>query len=70
MASTHTYNTPKNRLLAADNPTFTYDNEGQLATGYGVSYAFDSEHRLTAIGATASFRYDGIGNRLEATRNG
>ena len=66
----YTYNAAKNRLLAADNLSFTYDNEGQLATGYGVSYAFDYEHRLTAIGASASFRYDGIGNRLEATRNG
>lgn len=48
---------------------FTYDNEGQLATGHGASYAFDYEHRLTGVGATAQYRYDGIGNRLEATRN-
>lgn len=49
--------------------SFTYDNEGQLATGHGAGYAFDYEHRLTGVGATAQYRYDGIGNRLEATRN-
>lgn len=28
---------------------FTYDNEGQLATGHGAGYAFDYEHRLTGV---------------------
>jgi RHS repeat-associated protein len=68
-ATSHTYNAPKNRLLTAGSESFTYDNEGRLATGHGASYSFDYEHRLTGVGATAQYRYDGIGNRLEATRN-
>lgn len=68
-ATSQTYNAPKNRLLTAGSENFTYDNEGQLATGHGVGYAFDYEHRLTGVGNVAQYRYDGIGNRLEATRN-
>ncbi len=35
-------------------------------------YTFDYEHRLTGISGTVNnqFRYDGAGNRLEATRDG
>jgi RHS repeat-associated protein len=40
-----------------------------LSTGYGPSYTFDYEHRLTGVG-TDQFYYDGAGNRLQATRNG
>ena len=69
-ACTHTHNTPKNRLLSAGSENFTYDNEGQLATGYGVGYAFDYEHRLVGIGSAVQYQYDGIGNRLEAMRDG
>lgn len=29
--------------------TFSCDNEGQLNSGYGSSYAFDYEHRITVI---------------------
>jgi RHS repeat-associated protein len=68
-AASYTYNFQKNRLLSAGANSFTYDNEGQLATGYGSSYTFDYEHRLIAIG-TDQFTYDGTGNRLQATRNG
>ncbi|MEW6429383.1 MAG: RHS repeat-associated core domain-containing protein [Thermodesulfobacteriota bacterium] len=67
-----TYNAQRNRLQRFFTHSFTYDDEGQLA-GNGVNaYTFDFEHRLTGIsGATnAQFRYDGAGNRLEATRNG
>jgi hypothetical protein len=39
--TSQTYNAPKNRLLIAGSESFTYDNEGQLATGYGSGYAFD-----------------------------
>ena len=69
-ACDHTYNTPKNRLLAAGSENFTYDNEGQLATGYATDYSFDYEHRLVGIGAAIQYQYDAIGNRLAATRNG
>lgn len=68
----YTYNAQKTRLLSAGADTFTYDNEGQLATGYGSSYAFDYEHRLTAISGafSATYFYDGFGNRLKAIRSG
>jgi RHS repeat-associated protein len=68
-ASSYTYNLQKNRLLSAGANAFTYDNEGQLATGYGSAYTFDYEHRLTATG-TDQFTYDVTGKRLQATRNG
>lgn len=57
------------RVAWTGSETFTYDNEGQLATGHGAGYAFDYEHRLIGVGSVAQYRYDGIGNRLEATRN-
>lgn len=65
----YTYNTQKNRLLSAGSNNFTYDNEGQLNSGYGSSYTFDYEHRLTGIGGD-QFQYDGSGNRLQAVRSG
>jgi YD repeat-containing protein len=68
-SSISTYNLQKNRLLSSGGGSFTYDDEGQIATGYGSAYTFDYEHRLTAIGQSSSFSYDGMGNRLEAVRN-
>jgi RHS repeat-associated protein len=68
--TSHTYNTPKNRLLTAGADSFTYDDEGQLDTGYGTDYSFDYEHRLTGVGTTVQYSYDGIGNRLKAMRDG
>ncbi len=71
--TSYTYNAQKTRLLSAGSDNFTYDNEGQLATGYGSTYTFDYEHRLTAISGqqTAfSYSYDGKNNRLKAIRDG
>ncbi|MBT1077343.1 hypothetical protein, partial [Geobacter grbiciae] len=67
-----TMNLQKNRLQQAGSTSFTYDNEGQLATRTGDIYTFDDAHRLTNISGavTYQFKYDGAGNRLEATRNG
>jgi len=65
----YTYNTQKNRLQSDGTNSFNYDNEGQLASGYGANYAFDYEHRLTAMGSS-QFVYDARGNRIQATRNG
>lgn len=65
----YTYNPGKNRLLHAGSESFTYDNEGQLASGYGEVYSFDFEHRLVGSGNTL-FEYDGAGNRLRVTRGG
>ncbi len=64
------YNTQGDRLLTAGANNFTYDSEGQLYSGYGESYSFDYEHRLTGIGSADQFYYDGAGNRLTAARNG
>jgi len=36
--TTYTHNTQKNRLLSDGTNSFAYDNEGQLANGYGSSY--------------------------------
>jgi RHS repeat-associated protein len=66
---TYSYNPTKNRLESASSDSFTYDDEGRLATGYGASYTFDYEHRLTGIGSTVQYFYDGIGNRLKAVRD-
>jgi RHS repeat-associated protein len=68
-ATAYGYNAKGNRLLLVGTPGFEYDNEGQLASGYGASYSFDYEHRLTGINGS-SFNYDGNGNRLQAVRNG
>lgn len=65
----YSYNTTKNRLLTAGTNSFDYDRENALKSGYGGSYVFDYEHRLTNTSG-ASFYYDGAGNRLIATRNG
>src|SRR3989337_663531 len=69
--TSYTYNAQKNRLLSAGSDSFTYDNERQLATGYGNTYTFDYEHRLKTISGNcnAEYFYDGNGNRLKATRN-
>ena len=65
------YNDPqKNRLLSAGSNNFLYDDEGQLSSGYGASYSFDYEHRLTGIGTSTQLFYDGAGNRLQAIRDG
>ncbi len=52
--------------------SFAYDNEGRLIRRNSDTYTFDYEHRLTGISGTVNnqFRYDGAGNRLEATRDG
>lgn len=66
----YTYNLQKNRLQQAGVQAFSYDDEGQLATGYGNDYTFDYEHRLVGVGSTVQYSYDGIGNRLQAVRDG
>ncbi len=67
----YTYNAQKNRLLTAGTSSFSHDDEGQLSDKDGVLYDFDYEHRLVDIGVGATtFIYDGVGNRLRATRSG
>jgi RHS repeat-associated protein len=70
-SATYTYNTRKNRMTAVNSTDYTYDDEGQLATGGSTAYTFDYEHRLKTIGGTSNqFFYDGLGNRLKAIRSG
>ena len=73
-ATAYDYNTAKNRLLTAGGDSFTYDYEGQLASGRGVTYAFDyyygMEHTLSTIGNSHEFYYDAMGRRIEAVRSG
>ncbi len=74
------YNSQKNRLLSAvttEPVNFSYDAHGQTETVTGTTtntgYVFDSAHRLTGFNSasqTSSYQYDGVGNRLSATRQG
>ena len=68
----YAYNAKSNRLTSAGSTTFTYDDEGQIATSSANTYTFDYEHRLKTIAGTnaAQFYYDGSGNRLKAVRSG
>lgn len=65
----YTYNTATNRIQSAGTTTFTFDDEGQLRTVGATQATFDYEHRLTGLG-TSQYVYDGLGNRIQATRNG
>ena len=66
----YNYNTTRNRLVSAGSVSFGYDDEGQLASGYGTAYTFDDAHRLTAIGTSYGFTYNGAGDRIRVVRNG
>jgi RHS repeat-associated protein len=67
-SQTYNYNTSKNRLTNAGTAVLTYDNEGQLKTQDSTNYAFDYAHRLISQG-NQNYVYDGVGNRIKATRN-
>jgi RHS repeat-associated protein len=66
------YNFQRNRLLNANNTSFSYDDEGQLLFKGTAGFEFDYDHRLKQISGaqTAQFFYDVSGNRLKAIRNG
>lgn len=63
------YNDEKNRLQSASGTSLAYDFEGQQSQKGGTAYQFDHAHRLTKIGTNRTFVYDGVGNRIRATRN-
>ncbi len=66
----YTTDADKTRLWTAGPDTFVYDSEGQTITQGGMLYTWDYEHRLTSVdGVAAQYFYDGVGNRLQATRN-
>ncbi len=75
-----------NQLTADTNFTYQYDDNGNLtrktllATGNYTQYTYDAENRLTQVQefaagnptavATSTYRYDGLGRRIEKVANG
>jgi len=75
-----------NQLTADTTHAYQYDDNGNLtrktllATGNYTQYTYDPENRLTKVEefaagnptpfATATYRYDGLGRRIEKTGNG
>lgn len=61
-----------NRIQTAGNISFGFDNNGNTTSKTGYTYAYDILNNLTSVSGsfTASYVYDGAGNRREATRNG
>jgi len=68
-----------NRLIEDQEYTYDYDNNGNLVEKTNKStlevtqYTYDAENRLIQIdkpGTTATYRYDGLGQRIEKNVNG
>jgi RHS repeat-associated protein len=62
-----------NRLTNAAGTVFTYDANGNMTAKGADTFAYDYENRLTnaVVGGIAhQYQYDGVGNRLRATRGG
>ena len=75
-----------NQLTADANFAYQYDDNGNLtrktllATGNYSQYTYDAENRLTQVQefaagnptaiTTSSYRYDGLGRRIEKVANG
>ncbi|MEO7862052.1 MAG: RHS repeat-associated core domain-containing protein [Nitrospirales bacterium] len=75
-----------NQLTADANHSYQYDDNGNLirktllATGNFTVYTYDPENRLTKVeefaagantpAATSTYRYDGLGRRIEKVANG
>ena len=61
-----------NRLTTAGDLSFGYDNNGNTTSRTGRTYGYDVNNNLTSASGdfTASYTYDGLGNRRSATRNG
>ena len=61
-----------NRLLTAGDKSFSYDNNGNTTVKTGRSMTYDVLNNLTGVSGnfSASYTYDGLGNRRSATRSG
>ena len=68
---TYSYNTA-NRLTSTGDLSFTYDANGNTVTRTGRTYDYDVYNQLTSVSGdfSATYTYDGLGNRRTATRNG
>jgi RHS repeat-associated protein len=78
LSATHSHDAA-NRLLADAQFDYIYDQNGNLikkterATALSTNYSYDVENQLTQIvspSGTTSYRYDGIGRRIEKNVNG
>jgi RHS repeat-associated protein len=62
--------------VVVENPAFGYDAKGNLTNDAEFAYQYDIANRLTNVISKASgssmlaARYDGLGRRVEVTRNG
>ena len=61
-----------NRITKAGSISFGYDNNGNTTSRTGRSMTYDIVNNLTGISGdfTASYTYDGLGQRRSATRGG
>lgn len=61
-----------NRLTSWASATLSYDGNGNVTSDGGLTYAWDSRNRLSALsgGVTASFTYDAMGRRSGKTVGG
>jgi RHS repeat-associated protein len=62
-----------NRLEYVNDQAYTWDNNGNLLNDGASSYTYDHADRLTGVsssGITASYAYNGVGNRLQQIVNG
>lgn len=68
---TYNYNSA-NRLTSTGDLSFTYDANGNTITRTGRTYDYDVYNQLTSVSGdfSATYTYDGLGNRRTATRNG
>jgi len=62
-----------NRLASVDGVAYTYDNNGNLLDDGVNTYTYDGANRLTVVSnqsSVVSYRYSGLGDRLQQTVNG
>jgi len=62
-----------NRVQSVNGVTYTFDANGNLLNDGVTAYAYDSANRLktlTGASTTASYSYNGLGDRLRETTNG
>jgi len=79
LSTLHTHD-DANRVLEDDDFTYTYDNNGNLATKTDkttsdvTTYTWDAQDQLIQIdfpdSTTATYKYDGLGRRIEKNVNG